>query len=230
MFTLKRVALGDTLYDVKRPWLPQEKSGIFSEVSHLALAPTGEVFVLQRQEPIITIYSHKGELIKEWRHPLLDGGHALHIAEDGRVFLADWDDHLIMVFSSNGELFTGDRQSQRPRFGKPFNHPTDVSIAPNGDLFITDGYGNACVHHFDPQGNHIKTGANLARNRVSFPRPMHFASIKKGISWLQTGKIIGCRFLIKKDSIPEKLITFIIRWISSLIRKVVSMLPIKHHA
>ena len=35
------------------------------------------------------------------------------------------------------------------RGGPPFNRPTNVSVATNGDLYITDGYGNARVHHFD---------------------------------------------------------------------------------
>ena len=36
--------------------------------------------------------------------------------------------------------------------GDPFNKPTDVGIAANGDLFISDGYGNARVHKYSPDG------------------------------------------------------------------------------
>lgn len=178
--TLKRVTLGDALYDVKRPWPNQEKSRIFSEISHLSLAPTGEVYILQRQEPIIIVFSYEGERIKKWKHPLLDGGHALHIAENGRVFLADWDDHILLIFDSNGELLQVIGDSMRPRFGQPFNHPTDVAVAPNGDLFITDGYGNSCVHHFDAQGNHIKTWGEPGEGPGQFSTPHALCFDKEG--------------------------------------------------
>src|SRR4029077_5812668 len=40
--------------------------------------------------------------------------------------------------------------------GRPFNGPTNVAISPNtGDVFITDGYCNAGVHRYAPDGQHI---------------------------------------------------------------------------
>ena len=35
----------------------------------------------------------------------------------------------------------------------PFNMPTDLSIAPNGDLYVSDGYANFRVHVFSPEGD-----------------------------------------------------------------------------
>jgi peptidylglycine monooxygenase len=43
-------------------------------------------------------------------------------------------------------------QRHHPRYQAPFNHPTDVAIAPNGDLYVSDGYGNSMVHWFSPDG------------------------------------------------------------------------------
>ena len=37
--------------------------------------------------------------------------------------------------------------------GKPFRLPTHVAIDPrNGELFVSDGYGNARVHRYSPEG------------------------------------------------------------------------------
>jgi sugar lactone lactonase YvrE len=38
--------------------------------------------------------------------------------------------------------------------GGPFNLPTDIALTPSGDMFITDGYGNARVHKFAADGTH----------------------------------------------------------------------------
>jgi len=41
--------------------------------------------------------------------------------------------------------------------GRPFNHPTDVSVDSKGNLFVCDGYGNLAVHKFDKDGNYVTT-------------------------------------------------------------------------
>jgi sugar lactone lactonase YvrE len=43
------------------------------------------------------------------------------------------------------------------RGGPPFNRPTDVAIAPNGELYVSDGYGNARVHRFTADGKLIQS-------------------------------------------------------------------------
>src|SRR5438128_4360892 len=39
--------------------------------------------------------------------------------------------------------------------GGPFNLPTDIAFAPSGEMFMTDGYGNARVHKFSADGKHL---------------------------------------------------------------------------
>ena len=39
----------------------------------------------------------------------------------------------------------------------PFHQPTDVSIAENGDIFISDGYRNSRAHKFSPDGTLLKS-------------------------------------------------------------------------
>ena len=41
------------------------------------------------------------------------------------------------------------------RGGQPFNRPTGVAISSSGEIYISDGYGNARVHKFSASGNHL---------------------------------------------------------------------------
>jgi sugar lactone lactonase YvrE len=41
--------------------------------------------------------------------------------------------------------------------GEPFHRCTHTALSPKGDIYISDGYGNACVHKFTPDGKLIKT-------------------------------------------------------------------------
>src|SRR5207245_8273125 len=38
------------------------------------------------------------------------------------------------------------------RSGPPFHYPTNLAVGPSGDLYVADGYGNARVHRFAPDG------------------------------------------------------------------------------
>ncbi|MDB6173705.1 MAG: hypothetical protein JWL59_3016 [Chthoniobacteraceae bacterium] len=40
--------------------------------------------------------------------------------------------------------------------GKGYS-PTAVAVAPNGDIFVADGYGKSLIHKFDSTGKYIKT-------------------------------------------------------------------------
>ena len=43
------------------------------------------------------------------------------------------------------------------RCAGPFNRPTDVAMASNGDIYVSDGYGNCAVHRFSRDGKLLKT-------------------------------------------------------------------------
>ena len=43
------------------------------------------------------------------------------------------------------------------RGGPPFNHPTKLAVAPDGDLYVADGYANARVHRFSPAGELLQS-------------------------------------------------------------------------
>ncbi len=44
-----------------------------------------------------------------------------------------------------------------PNEGKPFVRLTAMDVAPNGDLFVTDGYSSSYVHRFDKTGKYLKS-------------------------------------------------------------------------
>src|SRR5207248_6491697 len=43
------------------------------------------------------------------------------------------------------------------RAGPPFHYPTNLAVGPSGDLYVTDGYGNARVHRFAPDGRLLQS-------------------------------------------------------------------------
>lgn len=151
------VALGDRLYRVERPWgrLPDGlRLGLITDV---AVDSADNIYVYQRYDalvgqtgPAITVYNTEGQYVRHWGDGLVADAHMLCIAPDDRVLLVDRDAHQILVCDKEGRLLFTLGERHRPN--TPFNHPTDIAVAPNGDFYVSDGYGNTKVHWFTADG------------------------------------------------------------------------------
>jgi streptogramin lyase len=40
-------------------------------------------------------------------------------------------------------------------------HPTDVAVAPNGDIYIADGYGQHWIHQYSASGDYIRSWGGM---------------------------------------------------------------------
>ena len=54
------------------------------------------------------------------------------------------------------------------RSGPPFNKPTNLAVAPNGELYVSDGYGNARVHRFSSSGRLVQSWGGPGCGRGEF--------------------------------------------------------------
>ena len=154
-------------------WEQLPKGHQHRDVVDVAVDSRDRVFLLAREQSRISVYDRDGSFIKSWGENLLSARpHGITIAPDDSVYCVDEDDQTIRKFTPDGEplLLLGssgvpsgtgadwsikksrERMDSILRGGPPFNHPTKLAVAPNGDLYVSDGYGNARVHHFSPDG------------------------------------------------------------------------------
>ena len=61
-----------------------------------------------------------------------------------------------------------------------FNGPTDVAFAPNGDVYVSDGYGNSRVVKFSKDGHHLKTCGRRGTGEGEFHTPHSIAIDTRG--------------------------------------------------
>jgi len=57
------------------------------------------------------------------------------------------------------------------RVAPPFNHPTGVFVTPSGDIYVSDGYGNAQIHKFSPDGKLLYSWGELGDELGQFICP-----------------------------------------------------------
>ena len=151
------VLLGDRHYKVKRPWGELPANGTFGLISQLALDSAGRVYVFQRSQPPVLVFEPTGSFRSAWGHGYIADAHGIFISPSDQVFLVDRDSHQILIFTIDGNLIGSLGERNVPHFQAPFNHPTNVAVARDGDIYVSDGYGNSTVHRFSSTGEFIQT-------------------------------------------------------------------------
>lgn len=136
------------------------------EVAGVAVDADDRVYVFNRGPHPVIVLDRDGRFLQAWGEGVFTRPHGVTIGPDGAVWLTDDLGHAVRKCTPDGKLLltlgtpgaasdTGAqgfdyRTIRRP--GPPFNLPTNVAFAPDGTLFISDGYGNARVHHFTAEG------------------------------------------------------------------------------
>ncbi|HTE27722.1 peptidyl-alpha-hydroxyglycine alpha-amidating lyase family protein [Flavitalea sp.] len=94
-----------------------------------------------------------GKIINSWGQGLFIMPHGLTIDKENNIWVTDIGLHQVIKFNHNGKLLLKIGEAGVPGNDKThFNKPTDVAIAKNGCLYVTDGYGNNRVVKFSPEG------------------------------------------------------------------------------
>jgi|TARA_B100001971_G_scaffold212903_1_gene244354 hypothetical protein len=115
-----------------------------------------EVHIFSRGAHPITIWDVDGNFISSWGEGTFSANpHGIYIAPNDNVWLVDRDFHIATEYTPAGKPLRtlGTKLAPSPSFqGMPFNMPSGLAIAPNGELFVSDGYGGHRVHKFSADG------------------------------------------------------------------------------
>jgi hypothetical protein len=115
----------------------------------------------------MVVFDEKGKFIKSWGKEFEGGAHGLHIRKEGSteyLYLCDTKRALVTKTTLDGEtVFTIGYPEQSEAYkpdaeGKKKRYsPTNLAIAPNGDIYVGDGYGSSYINQYDSKGKFIRT-------------------------------------------------------------------------
>ena len=161
-----RVGQGAFRYEVALGWPRLPEGWSFGEVPGVATDAAGNVFVFNRGEHPIIVFDREGNFLRSWGEGVFARPHGIFIGPDDAVYCVDDLDHTLRKFTPDGRLLmtlgtsgqfsetgarTVDYRTIRQSAG-PFNFPTNLALAASGELYVADGYGNARIHRFSPEG------------------------------------------------------------------------------
>ena len=127
---------------------------------------TASTLICRGENPVI-VYDRQGNFLRTWgKGDFSMRTHGIYVAPNGTIFATDDGNHTVRQFTPEGRLlmtmgtlnvpsdtgYDGKTTGSITHAGPPFNRPTNVAIGPKGDIYISDGYGNARVHMFSPSG------------------------------------------------------------------------------
>jgi DNA-binding beta-propeller fold protein YncE len=128
------------------------------EASGVDVDNDGDVWVFHRgqQHPIMEFDASTGALKSSFGEGLIVHAHGLEVDHENNVWVTDQRGHQVHKFTPQGDLLMSvGTAGEAGMDATHFDQPTDVVIAPNGDFYVTDGYGNNRVAKFNADGEFL---------------------------------------------------------------------------
>jgi len=171
---------GAFLYTFVDNWAKLPPAMKFVECPGVAVDSTDNIFVLTRGDHPIIVFDRDGNFLRTFGEGFFSNRtHGLYIAHDDCLLVADDGLHTIQKFSSQGQklMEIGERNHPAPKWsGQPFNRPTSAAIMPsNGDIYISDGYGNSRIHVYSSSGEYGFSWGEPGIDPGQFIRPHNIA-------------------------------------------------------
>ena len=147
---------GQYRYEVAEGWGTLPDGWSFKECAAVGCDSSDNVYVFNRGEHPVIVFDGEGNFLRSWGEGLYPRAHGVTMSPDDSIFLSDDGDHTVRKCRLDGTvLFTlGIPGTPAPFMsGDPFNRCTHVAIDPQtAEFYVSDGYGNARVHKYSPDG------------------------------------------------------------------------------
>jgi streptogramin lyase len=173
------------------------------DVANVAIGPDDRVYLLTRHDTGVWIYERDGTFVRKWTSDLIRNScHGIGLAPNGDIYVVDWLEHFVARHDQDGAVIeiigtpnegsnSGvDRNLPYPdwlwsiqRPAGPFNGPTNLAFGADGSFFVSDGYFNASIHRFAPDGTLLKTWGGAGSAPGQFLNP-------HGISVTLDGRVV----------------------------------------
>ncbi|HEY4202850.1 MAG TPA: peptidyl-alpha-hydroxyglycine alpha-amidating lyase family protein [Devosiaceae bacterium] len=151
---------GDYRYEFVNNWGIVPEGWRLGEVGGIGIDDSDRVYVFNRGEHPMMVFDRDGNFLTSWGEGIFLRPHGVHMAPDGTIYCTDDGDHSVRRCTLDGKvLLTLGIPGQSSGFmsGKPFCKCTHTALSPQGDIYVSDGYGNNCVHKFSADGKHLLT-------------------------------------------------------------------------
>jgi outer membrane protein assembly factor BamB len=149
------VGHGDYKYEIKENWAKLPDGWSFKEVAAVGVDRQDNVYCFTRGEHPVIVFDRDGNFLRSWGEGRYIRAHGVHMGPDDSIYLTDDGGHFVRKCSLDGQVLLELGVPGKPApylSGEPFNRCTHTALSPKGEIYVSDGYGNAKVHKYAPDG------------------------------------------------------------------------------
>ncbi len=151
---------GDYTYRVLEDWAKLPDGWVFGDVAAVGVDRQDRVYAFNRGPHPMVVFDCAGNFLKSWGENIFTRAHGIHMGPDDTIYCTDDGDHTVRKCTLDGKVLLEIGIPNRPKpfmSGEPFNKCTHTALSPKGEIYVTDGYGNARVHKYAPDGKYLST-------------------------------------------------------------------------
>ena len=161
-----RLGSGNLTYELVEGWghLPPDVDLV--EVPAVGVDSRDRIYAFNRGEHPMVVFDREGNFLGSWGEGLFTRAHGICVGPDDSIYCVDDGDHTLRQCTPEGKVLMTLGVPHQPSDsgyvpvdylsvkygGPPFCRPTNVALSPQGDIYVSDGYGNCRVHKFSPPG------------------------------------------------------------------------------
>lgn len=165
---MRMVGSEEFSYHQDSQWAQFPEELTIEEIAGVAVDSQDRIYMLTRNRHGVVVFDRQGRHLMTWGEDMFVQPHGLFISADDAVYCIDQLAHAVHKLTADGQLLmtmsdadssSGPQSSQDGNSGAPvwiasppFNQPTWLTVAPEGNMYVTDGYGNSQVHKYTPDG------------------------------------------------------------------------------
>ncbi len=150
------IGSGEHRYRVIENWARLPEGWEFRDAAAVAVDSKDRVYVFNRGEHPMMVFDREGNFLRSWGEGgMFPRAHGLHIDANDILYCTDDLGHVVRKCTTEGKVLLElgvPGQAAPYMSGQPFHRCTHTALSPRGDIYVSDGYGNACVHKYSPDG------------------------------------------------------------------------------
>ena len=169
---------GDYTFRVDEGWGHLPDGWVLGDVAAVGVDRHDRVYVFHRGEHPMIVFDQAGNFLRSWGEGVFNHPHGVHLAPDDTIFCTDDGDHTVRRCTLDGRVLLEIGTPGKPApfmSGQPFCRCTHTALAPNGDIYVSDGYGNPRVHRYAPDGRLLMSWGESGCDPGQFNLPHNIA-------------------------------------------------------
>jgi DNA-binding beta-propeller fold protein YncE len=171
-------------YEVVEGWAKLPPGQEFNaDVAAVGVDRQDRVYAFNRGAHPMVVLDRDGNFLRSWGEGVFKRAHGVHMAPDDTLWLTDDGDHTVRRCTLDGKVLLTLGVPGTPTAymsGEPFHRCTHTALSPQGELYVSDGYGNARVHKYAPDGRRLTSWGEPGTDPGQFNIPHNIACDAEG--------------------------------------------------